>query len=225
MRTILILGDGHQRNMFVRCRWRIGLALTAPGGVDDISLGSTCTFGRHCGVRCHQPWMVQRTARGFTAISMDVVSGLARVPAGRDCIGSGLARYRPNIHGCCVWSRADSPHPATGSGNIHGCWGLVSRDQRQYPWMFCVGDRTFALVSRGMRRCFAQPVAMAMDVAAGRAQVTAAGALTHSHLSASIGCSAAAFQAGYQPKPMPIIEQTARPARVQPQGKTMAMSK
>src|SRR5687768_12978491 len=46
----------------------------------------------------------------------------------------------------------------------------------------------------------------------------------YSQRSASIGSSAAAFQAGYQPKPVPMREQTIRPARAQPQGKTMAMS-
>src|SRR4051812_17843782 len=44
---------------------------------------------------------------------------------------------------------------------------------------------------------------------------------SYSYRSASIGWREAAFQAGYEPKPMPIAEQTTRPVIAQNHGKTM----
>src|SRR3954462_7378827 len=58
----------------------------------------------------------------------------------------------------------------------------------------------------------------------GRGERSSRRATLHSYRSASIGCSDAAFHAGYQPKPVPIMEQTTRPVRAQPHGKTTDIS-
>src|SRR5581483_3075072 len=58
----------------------------------------------------------------------------------------------------------------------------------------------------------------------GRGQRDRGADCAHSYRNASIGSSCAAFHAGYQPNPVPIIEQTMRPVIAQPHGNTIDTS-